>query len=40
VPLRRLGQAEEIASVYAFLASSEASYISGAVIEVDGGMTL
>ena len=40
VPLRRLGKAEEIASVYAFLASSEASYISGAVIEVDGGMTL
>jgi 3-oxoacyl-[acyl-carrier protein] reductase len=40
VPLRRLGQAEEIASVYAFLASSEASYISGAVIQVDGGMTL
>lgn len=40
VPLRRLGQAEEIASVYAFLASSEASYINGAVIEVDGGMTL
>jgi 3-oxoacyl-[acyl-carrier protein] reductase len=40
VPLRRLGQADEIASVYAFLASSEASYINGAVIEVDGGMTL
>ena len=40
VPLRRLGKAEEIASVYAFLASSEASYINGVVIEVDGGMTL
>ncbi len=40
VPLKRLGQAEEIASVYAFLASDEASYITGAVIEVDGGLTL
>ncbi|OLL32078.1 3-oxoacyl-[acyl-carrier-protein] reductase [Burkholderia sp. SRS-W-2-2016] len=40
VPLRRLGQADEIANVYAFLASDEASYINGAVIEVSGGMTL
>ena len=40
VPLRRLGKAEEIANVYAFLASDEASYINGAVIEVSGGMTL
>lgn len=40
VPLRRLGKPDEIANVYAFLASDEASYINGAVIEVSGGMTV
>ncbi len=40
VPLKRLGQPEDIANVYAFLASDEAAYINGAVIEVSGGMTV
>jgi len=40
VPLRRLGKPEEIANVYAFLASDEASYVNGAVLEVSGGMTV
>ncbi|MCU0949935.1 MAG: 3-oxoacyl-ACP reductase FabG [Burkholderiaceae bacterium] len=40
VPMRRLGRPEEIASVYAFLASDDASYINGAVIEVAGGLTV
>ncbi len=40
VPLRRLGRPEEIANVYAFLASDEASYVNGAVLEVSGGMTV
>jgi 3-oxoacyl-[acyl-carrier protein] reductase len=37
VPLRRLGKPDDIANVYAFLASDEAAYISGDVIRVDGG---
>ena len=40
VPLRRLGRPEEIANVYAFLASDEASYVNGAVLEVSGGMSV
>ena len=40
VPLHRLGHPDEIANVYAFLASDEASYVNGAVIEVSGGMTV
>lgn len=40
VSLGRLGKPEEVASVYAFLASDDASYINGAVLEVSGGMTV
>lgn len=40
VPLRRLGTPQDIANVYAFLASDEASYINGTVIEVAGGLTV
>ena len=36
VPLRRLGKPEDIASAFAFLASDEASYITGVVLSVDG----
>ncbi len=39
VPMGRMGRAEEVASVVAFLASDEAGYVSGQVIGVDGGMS-
>jgi hypothetical protein len=37
LPMRRLGTADEVANVIAFLLSDEASYVSGVVIPVDGG---
>jgi len=40
VPLKRIGQADEIAAVVAFLASDEASYLTGQVVRVDGGLSL
>lgn len=39
-PLGRMGTPEDMANVYLFLASDEASFITGQVIEVDGGLTL
>jgi NAD(P)-dependent dehydrogenase (short-subunit alcohol dehydrogenase family) len=37
IPLRRLGTPEEIAQVALFLASSQASYVTGAIVPMDGG---
>ena len=40
IPLKRLGKTEDVANAVAFLASEDASYITGQVIQVDGGMVM
>jgi glucose 1-dehydrogenase len=40
LPLGRLGRAEEIAKAVAFLVSEDASYITGSILQVDGGISL
>lgn len=40
IPLKRFGKAEDIAEVVAFLSSDNSSYITGQVINVDGGMVI
>ena len=40
IPLRRIGQPEDIARVVAFLASDDAGYVTGQILRVDGGLSL
>ena len=40
IPLRRGGKVEDIADVAVFLASDMSSYVTGQVIQVDGGMNM
>lgn len=38
IPIKRLGQAEEVASLVAFLLGSESKYITGSAYVIDGGL--
>ena len=40
IPLGKLGQTKDIANLALFLASDEANYITGQIINVDGGMAM
>lgn len=40
IPLKRMGTANDVANVVSFLVSEESSYITGQVIQVDGGLLM
>jgi 3-oxoacyl-[acyl-carrier protein] reductase len=40
IPLKRLGQPDDIARAAVFLASADAAYITGQILTVDGGLSL
>ena len=40
IPLKRMGTADDVANLVRFLASEDSSYITGQVINVDGGMLM
>ena len=40
IPMKRMGSAQEVAKVVKFLTSDDSSYITGQVINVDGGMVM